>query len=182
MILDGSGALRNCSNSGRPSTALARLAMKFWRTWVSALCSDGVGQRSGRIRLELARRYRDHRRRSPIGPGFVMPASTSATWRDAILAAVALQLARHVHQAAEIARQQNFGLRRLDVLRLLGDNGVRQIGVFDRERAAEAAAGFAILHLDQFEALDGGKQSTRLVTSLRVRAGPSRNRDRSPWH
>ena len=51
-----------------------------------------------------------------------------------------LQLARHVHQAAEIAGEQRVGAGRRDVLGLLGDDGVGDVRIFDAERAAEAAA------------------------------------------
>ena len=94
-------------------------------------------------------------------------------------AALALQLARHVHQAAEIAGQQRVGAGRGDVAGLLADHGVGDLGILHAERAAEAAAHFWRLHLAQREALHRAEQACAAAASHRARAGPSRNRDRS---
>ena len=58
--------------------------------------------------------------------------------------AAARQLAGHVHQAAEIAGEQRRGAGRLDIAGLLVDDGVGDLGIFDREGAAEAAADVGI--------------------------------------
>ena len=69
------------------------------------------------------------------------------------LAALARQLAGHVHQAAEIAGEQQVGAGRGDVLGLALDDGVGDVGILDREGAAEAAAHIGIGHLDQLAGL-----------------------------
>ncbi len=100
---------------------------------------------------------------SPIAGSSVMPASTSATWRAFTAPALTLQLARHVHQAAEIAGEQGVGAGRDDLVALARDDRVGQFAVFDREGSAEAAADVGLVELDQAEAFDAGEQLARLV-------------------
>ena len=107
-----------------------------------------IGERFPGVLLERRRGQMRDAHRSPIA-GSVMPASTSATWRACDRLAEPLQPARHVHQAAEIAREQRAGAGRRDVLGLLGDDGVGDVGIFDAERAAEAAAHIGVVHLLQ---------------------------------
>src|ERR1700688_3714940 len=60
--------------------------------------------------------------------------------QNANFRAVARQLARHVHQAAEVATEQHVGAGGRDSLRLLADYCIRDRWVFDAERSAKAAA------------------------------------------
>ena len=80
--------------------------------------------------------------------------------------ALPLELSGHIHQAAEIAGQQQVGLGLDDVGAFLFHHGVRDIGIFHGERAAEAATDLAIGHLDKFQAFDGCEQCPRLVLDV----------------
>ena len=92
----------------------------------------------------------------------VTPARTSATWRTSIGGAVARQAAGHVQQAAHVAGEQEFGLGRFDVGGFFRHHARRDVGIFDAERAAEAAADFRLGHLGEGEAGDGAEQSAGL--------------------
>ncbi len=74
----------------------------------------------------------------------------------------ALELARHVHQAAEVARENGVGRGFSDVLALARNDGVGEFAVFDGKEPTEAAAGLGLLELDETEALDAGEQTPRL--------------------
>ena len=105
--------------------ALARAGARVADEAGAGICQRplqlGVGERRVRVLLERRGDGRVpalHRaasasapRRSARRPS-VMPASTSATWRTSIGAPSALQLAGHVHQAAEIAGEQRVGAGR----------------------------------------------------------------------
>ncbi len=67
--------------------------------------------------------------------------------------ALARELSGHVHQAAEIAGEQRIGAPQLRMSRLLLDDGVGDLAVFDRECAAKAAADLVLGHLDELQAL-----------------------------
>ncbi len=77
--------------------------------------------------------------------------------------AVALQFAGDVHETAEVAAEQHVGAGRRHGRRLLGDHGVRDVGILDAERAAEAAAGLGVGELLQHEAFDRAEQPARLA-------------------
>ena len=62
-------------------------------------------------------------------------------------AALALQLARDVHEAAEVAREQGISAAGRDVGGLALDHAVGDVRELDAEGAAEAAAGFGFLEL-----------------------------------
>ncbi len=76
---------------------------------------------------------------------------------------LARQLARHVHQAAQIAGKQHVraGFRDMPCLAL--DDGVGDLGVLDREGAAEAAAHVGIDELHELQALDRAQELSRLL-------------------
>ena len=132
------------------------------------------GRRSASMRL-LARSAR----RSPARPSCRPAPRRRGAPRSSL--ALALQLAGHVHQAAEIAGEQQAGAGRRDVRRLLGDDGVGDVGILDAERAAEAAADVGVAHLGEREARRRVReQLCAAAPARRARAGPSRNRDRSP--
>src|ERR1700722_12029581 len=77
--------------------------------------------------------------------------------------ALALHLARHVHQAAEVAGEQSIGAAGGDIGALLRDDRIRELAVFGREGSAEAAADFAIGEIDQPEPFDAREQSAWLA-------------------
>ena len=115
---------RSASNSGRRSAAWRAALGEADVQLGQRVLQIGIGQRA---RATFALKSRgwsiSHQpvlpSGSPIGGVSPMPASTSATWRTAHRAAFALQLAGHVHQAAEIARQQRVGAGGGDVGRLV---------------------------------------------------------------
>ena len=72
------------------------------------------------------------------------------------------ELARHVHQAAEIAGEQDLGACLLDGGGLLLDDGIGDVRVFDAEGAAEAAADVVALELAHFEPDHLAQQGARL--------------------
>ena len=74
----------------------------------------------------------------------------------------ALQLAGHVHEAAEVAREQRLGPGRGDVRRLRLDDGVGDVGILHAERPAEAAADISAGELDQLQPAHGAQQLARL--------------------
>ena len=77
--------------------------------------------------------------------------------------ALTLQLARHVHQAAEIAGEQGVGAGRDDLVALARDDCVGEFAVLDREGSAEATADVGLVEFDQAQAFDAGEQLARLV-------------------
>jgi hypothetical protein len=76
--------------------------------------------------------------------------------------AVAAELAGHIHEASEIAGEEEGAAGLGDALRLVLDNGIGDVGILHREGAAEAAAGVPVGHLDDLEAVYGGKKLARL--------------------
>ena len=62
---------------------------------------------------------------------------------------------------------------------LLGDDRVRELAVFDREGAAEAAADVAVLQARRAAAPRRSPAACAAARARRARAAPSRNRDRS---
>ena len=57
-------------------------------------------------------------------------------------ATLALQLARHVQEATEVARQQRIGAGGGDIGRFFAHHGIGYFRIFHSEGAAEAAADF----------------------------------------
>ena len=123
MVLDVAGAVAQRLEFRQRAAAAARLSMKPLRD-IAASPSAAAGRASARGGVLLEGGGGDLHAsaslgRPPIGGPSVMPASTSATWRTSMPRALALQLAGHVHQAAEVAGQQHVGAGRLDVAGLL---------------------------------------------------------------
>ncbi len=79
------------------------------------------------------------------------------------LRALARELAGHVHQAAEVAAEQQLRAAALDRGGLVAHDGVRDRRVLDAERAAEAAAHVVAFEGLQLEPGDGAEQRARLV-------------------
>ena len=77
-------------------------------------------------------------------------------------AALAAGLAGHVHQAAEIAGEDQIGAGGGDVAGLVADHDVGDVGVLDAERAAEAAADVVFHHLAQFQSFDRAEERAGL--------------------
>ena len=75
---------------------------------------------------------------------------------------LAIELARHVHQAAEIAAEQHIGAAGHDIGRLVADDGVGNLRIFDAEGSAETAAGFIAFERRQLQSFDRGEQGARL--------------------
>ena len=84
------------------------------------------------------------------------------------IAPFALQLARHVHQAAEIAGKQGRGPARNDIGGFLRDDCVGYFSVFDGERAAESAADVRAAQFDEPQALDGRQKLARLARDAQL--------------
>ncbi len=72
------------------------------------------------------------------------------------------QLARHVHQTAEVTRDEGAGAGVDHGRGLALDDGIRQLAVFHREGPAEPAADVGILHLDEVEAPHAVQELARL--------------------
>ena len=100
-------ASRSASNSGSAVDRLRPLVDEAGADVAERLLQLRVGERALGVLLEGGRgdfhRFSPPRRSAACS---VMPASTSATWRACDRDALALQLAGHVHQAAEIAGEQ----------------------------------------------------------------------------
>ena len=65
-----------------------------------------------------------------------------------------------------------------DVVGLLLDDGVGDLGVLDREGAAKAAADLVLVHLDELQALDAGEQRARLALDAELAQARAEYRDR----
>ena len=158
VVLDVARAVAQRLELGQPLGRLAAALGEAHLQLGERILQVGVGQGRADILLEVvggrfhqpAPGSRGARRWRQIPP---MPASTSATWRTRIGAAFALQLARHVHQAAEVAGQQRVGAGAGDIGRFLANHGIRYFRVLHAEGAAEAAADLGRLHLAQREPL-----------------------------
>jgi hypothetical protein len=154
---------RSASNSGSRLGRLPLALGEAGSAW-PAILQVGVGQRVLDARLEgRGRSIASARSGSPIGGQPPMPASTSATWRKARRYEPSrLQLARHVHQAAEIASEQRVGAGGGDIASILADHRVRDRRILHAEGAAEAAADFPRLHFAEGEPVDTFEQLARL--------------------
>ena len=180
VVLD---VARRCRAAARTRAARRppsrRLSMKPARTWPSAFCSCASASaclafslKAGEvisIALSPPRRSAARRscRRAPRRHG-------GSSTGDVL----ALQLARHVHQAAEIAGEQRAGAGRGDRRGLLLDDGVGDVGILDAERAAEAAADVGVRQLGRASARRRISAAGAAGRGRRARAGPSRSRDR----
>ena len=87
---------------------------------------------------------------------------------DSYVATLAGQLARHVHEAAEVACQQHVRAGGGDLLRLTLDDGIGDVGILDREGAAEAAAHVRIGKLDQLQAPNRAQELARLLADTEL--------------
>ena len=101
--------------------------------------------------------------RSPIGGSVELAGQHLGDVAHCDRAALARQLARHVHQAAEIAGEQHVGAGRRDVLGLLLDDGVGDVGILDAEGAAEAAAHVGVGSSTSSRPLTEREQLARLL-------------------
>ncbi len=78
-------------------------------------------------------------------------------------AALALHLARNVHQASQVARKQRVGAARRDIGALPADDGVGQFAVLDCECPAEAAAHISVVQRNETQPFDARQQFARLA-------------------
>src|SRR5262249_48685836 len=81
---------------------------------------------------------------------------------------VALQLADHVPEAAEVAGEQQIGAGRRDGGGLLADDGIRNLRILHAESAAKAAADVGIKHLGEPQPLYGGEETPRLIANPKL--------------
>ena len=148
-----------------------------------------VGERPARVLLEGGRGdFHQSSFASPIGAAVGHPGEHLGDVPARHRAALPLQLAGDVQQAAEIAGEHGAGTRCRDRRRLALDHVVGDLGVLDAERAAEAAAGFRVLHFGERQPVDRSEQPARLVAHphlAQARAGVvvgdgSRERRRRP--
>ena len=116
---------RSASNSGSRSRRLPPPLGEAHLQLGQRLLQVGIGQRRVDIVLEVVR-GRLHQRSPPVSPigGLAHAGQHLGDVAHLDRAALALQLAGHVHQAAEIAGQQRVGAGRRDVGGLLADHGV----------------------------------------------------------
>src|SRR5581483_2279364 len=75
--------------------------------------------------------------------------------------AAACKAARDLHQAAEIAGEHASGPALFDGAQLLLEDRTGDVGIFDREGPAEAAAHLAVGKLDELKPLDAREQPAR---------------------
>src|SRR5690554_748895 len=75
----------------------------------------------------------------------------------------ALELPSHVQQAPEITREQQIGVGRCHIGRLLFDHSVGDVRILHSERAAEPATNLGISHFGELETSYGGEKPPRLV-------------------
>ena len=175
---------RSASNSGSASTAFARLSMKPARTLPQRPLQLRVGERAVRrsalnagerdLHARLSSRLSaDRRRRRSCRPA--LRRHGAPRWREPSRFSLPAMFIRQPRSpASSMSAPAVF-----DVGGLLRHDRVGDVGIFDAERAAEAAADFRVLHFGELQPLDRGEQPARLARGCRVRAGPSRNRDRS---
>ena len=102
-------------------------------------------------------------------------------WKQRTFEPRRLKLAGHVHQAAEVAGEQQVGAGTLDRLRLLPDDGVGDRRVLDAEGAAEAAADVVAVERAHLEAVDAPPAGVAAGRGRRARADPSSCRGRWRW-
>ncbi len=173
VFLDRLGLLAQRLEFGQPVIGLAALDGETHAGLVERLLQDRVAQRGARIGLELgtgglhASRPGLARRRDGHDPvGHAGEHLGDMAHPDG--GAFARQPAGDVEQAAEIAGQQRVGAGGGDVGRLVAGHAHRDVGIFDAEGAAEAAAGFRALEFDQRRALDAFQQPARLLLDAQL--------------
>ena len=175
VVLDVARAVAQRLELGQPVGHVpARGAMKFTSTNVSAFCSRVVGKRRRGIVLEARRVVTatviawlpaDLRVGARSAASSVMPAEhfgDVAHLRSRAPSRCSLP-AMFIRQPRSPASSR-LGAGRRDVGGLLGDDGVGDVGVFDAEGAAEAAADIGVAHFDEAQTLDGGEQPARLAS------------------
>ena len=104
----------------------------------------------------------------PIGGSDSSPAKTSATWRTAMAEPWRPSLPAMFIRQPRSPANKSSGFAAAALADLLVDHRVGDVGVLDRERAAEAAAYLAVGHLDEFEAGDLGEQRARLALDVEL--------------
>ena len=146
VVLDGARAVAQARRiPAAASTAAARRPMKLRAKRQRALQAARRRAPSCALSLKCGRGGDDAHGSAALGRladrgSSVMPASTSATWRTFTGLPSRCSLPGHVHQAAEIAGEQEVGAGGDDLGAFSRDDRVGDFAVFDRERAAEAAA------------------------------------------
>src|SRR5262245_28232357 len=154
---------RSCSNSVRLAAAFKRFGIDWTRRTLSASCNSvfWIAFEDSLVKaLELGcsialLRLADRRVVGHAGQHFGDMAHFDR-------AALALQLAGDVHQAAEISGQQGVSAAGRDIGGLALDHAVGNVGELDAERAAEAAAGIGLRELGDLHALDLAEQGAWL--------------------
>ena len=166
VVLDVAGAVAQRVELGQPSHRFGAPRHEIAGVMQRAL-QPRVAQRLVDVFLETRRR--DGRAHglassalSPIGGSSRHSREHLGDVADPHRSTLALHLARHVHEAAEIAGEQGVGAARGDIGALLRDDRVGQLAVFGREGSAEAAADFAVREIDQPQPFDAREQLARL--------------------
>src|SRR5215472_136998 len=165
---------RSNSNSGSCLATSRRRAIKFASTNFSAFCNSvsasavlALSLNHGDVAIWAARSTMASRGPALRGdPDRGLVRHSGENFGDMAgldFGAVALQLADHVHQAAEIAGKQQIGTGRRDGGGLLGDDGIRNFWILHAERAAEATADLGVAHLGEPQPFHGGEQAPRLI-------------------
>src|SRR6266566_3895078 len=142
---------RSASNSGSLSATSRRRAMKFASTNFSAFCKSAsasaafaLSLKRGEVAACVATSLIASPSRGPLRePDRRIIRHSGQNLGDVArlnIGAVALQLAGHVHEAAEIAGQQQIGAGRRDGGGFLADDGIRNLRILHAKSAAEAAA------------------------------------------
>ena len=103
-------------------------------------------------------------RGAPIGgTSSAMPGQHFRHMADLDAAALPIELAGDIEQTAEIAGQNRFGAGRDDIGCLVGDHLVGDLGIFNAERAAKAAAYLGSRQFLQLQPGDRGEELARLM-------------------
>src|SRR5262245_26767032 len=92
--------------------------------------------------------------------------------------AAAMEAAADVQEAAQIATDDALGTGGFDGGQLAIEHAAGDVGVLDREQAAEAAALFLLVHGRLLHAVDGGEHRERLVTDAEAAQRVTRGMER----
>ena len=156
---------RSCCQSGISSTRSARLSRMMLVAWCTlarswslpSACVRGDGEGGGGGGFADADA---HRGVSPV------LARISARCMVRTRRAGAMQSAVDLHQAGVVEGGDDFGAGLEDAGVFFGEHGGGDIGVFDGEGAAEAAALFLIRELDELEAADRAEELRGAVADV----------------
>ena len=130
----------------------------------------GIGQRRGDPRLEVSAPLHDAPRDAgrASGGASISPASTSATWRQAIGEPCRDSFPATFRRQPSSPDSISSAPRCLAALGLGRDHGIGDVGKLHREQPAETAAGLGARHLDQLQSRHGGEQAARLLLDLQL--------------